>query len=244
MPTCYTSSEFVAIQGGYFPLWISTNSGTITWLSTGTAGDTITIGGVTLTAVTGARSPGSSTWSVDGAVAAEVASFVAAVNDSALSSLATAVVVTPGTSIVTLTSVATGVAGALPVLTSAPLVYQLSAAALSGWDTQLGWVLSTVCSMIGPCWGAKGSSAFVYLASHLLTVAQGGEAGVVTSRSIDRISTGYASTGFDTSDAALASTRWGRLYLALRQTVLIGPVVGRMGSPFGLGWIGGGGCGC
>lgn len=241
MSNCYTSSEFVALTGTEFTSWFATNTATITWLGTGTAGDTITIGGITLTAVVGARAAGSLTWSIDGDVSTEIASFIAAIADSSLTTLVTASVVTPGTSVVTITSIATGIAGAMPISTSAPLVYELSSSTMSGWDTAINNVLITACSMIGDCWGTKALPAHLYLSAHILAVSGGGELGAVTNRAIDRISTGYASVTFDSSDAAFAMTRWGRLYLMLRGTV---PVIGLVGSTDCIGVVVGGGCGC
>jgi hypothetical protein len=109
----------------------------------------------------------------------------------------------------------------------------------SGTDAAyLALVLASTCLIAGPgsCWGAKSTIAQAWLTAHYLTVGNGGEQGVVTSQAIDQISASFGSTPIDTSDALLASTKWGRLYLALRQTLpRIGAVVGRPA---------GGGCCC
>jgi hypothetical protein len=101
----------------------------------------------------------------------------------------------------------------------------------SGTDaTYLALVLAATCTIAGPgsCWGSKSTIAQAWLTAHYLTVGSGGEQGVVTSQAIDQISASFGSTPIDPSDALLASTKWGRLYLAMRQTLpRIGAVVGR-----------------
>jgi hypothetical protein len=106
--------------------------------------------------------------------------------------------------------------------------------------TYLALVLSATCSIAGPgsCFGSKSTLAQAWLTAHYLAVGGGGEQGVITSQAIDQISASFGSTSFDAADASLASTKWGRLYLALRQTVpRIGAVVGRPALAVS-------GCGC
>lgn len=196
--------------------------GTIEWLSTGTVGDTIDIGGVQMTAVSGARVAGSSTWSVDGSAVAEATSFVAAIADSEAADLVSAVKTTP--SIVKVTTLGGGVDSELAFTTSDAAVYDLSDTTLTGGSDLLDFQLETTCLMVNASkWGSKAGAAQAYLAAHFMAIATGaggGETGATTSRSIDRISQANASTAFESSDAAFASTRWGRMYLALKATVL------------------------
>lgn len=216
---------------GFLPSFASTGStseGSIAWLSTGTAGDTITIGTVTLTAVAGARVAGSLTWSVDGDAATEATSFAAAIADSAATALVTA---SRSGSTVTLTTVGKGPASLLTLTASAPLVY--AATAFAGGDDQVRLTLETTCLMIGECWGSKAGMAHAYLTAHFLEVAAGNEIGVVSGRGMNSISHSLTAPTFEASDAAFSSTRYGRLYLALRSSVAVLPM-----STAGLG------CGC
>lgn len=234
---CATAALFLSLTGSDFNRLGPASTATITWLGTGTAGDTLTIGSVTMVAVAGPRTAGSNTWSVDGDEATELASFLAALSDSSLST-----VVVGGVSglELNLTTVATGPVSEIALTTSAPLVYGLSGSTFTGGSALLDFTLTTTCSMLAPlCWGAKQQAAHVYLTAHFLSIGSGtGEAGAVSSKAIDRISIGYAATSFDPSDAAFASTKWGRLYLALRSTI---PSIGAVaGNTFGV--IGG--CGC
>lgn len=196
------------------------STGTIEWLDVGVVGQTIAIGGVEMTAVAGARAAGSSTWSIDGTASAQATSFVAAIADSDAAEILTAVKTTP--TIVTLTTIAYGQASELAFSTSTPATYDLSGTTLEGGGNLLDLQLATACSMINVAvWKSKAGAGAIYLTAHLMTIAApsigGGETGATTSRAIDRISQSNAATAFDTSDAAFASTRWGRMYLALKK---------------------------
>jgi hypothetical protein len=234
---CLAVEAFLALLPDFGSVG-SASTGTVEWLATGTAGQTISIGGVELTAVSGARTAGSNTWSVDGTATDEATSFVTAVGDSDAANLVTAAKTTPV--IVELTTVLTGYDSELAFSTSTPAVYELSGDALDGGGTLLEFQLETTCLMINAnVWGSKAGAAQAYLTAHFMSIATGaggGETGVATSRAIDRISQSNASTAFDTSDAAFASTRWGRLYLALRATVLNIPMMTSARS-FGLGGL-------
>jgi hypothetical protein len=213
--------EFASVGGA--------SVGTIEWLTTGTAGQTISIGGVQMTAVSGARTAGTSTWSVDGDAVTEATSFVAAIADSEAADYVTAEKTTP--QIVRVTTLGKGLDSELVFATSSPLVYELSGDTLEGGSDLLDFQLAVACSMVNATrWGSKAGYAHAYLTAHLMTVSgssgsNGGELGVTTSRTIDRISQANAATSFDTSDAAFASTKWGRLYLALKKTVLNIPMM-------------------
>jgi hypothetical protein len=67
-------------------------------------------------------------------------------------------------------------------------------------------------------------------AAHLLTMAGqsangSAEAGPVASKAIGAISISYATAAAAAGDESLARTKWGRMYLDLRASVLIGPTV-------------------
>lgn len=240
---CLGVAQFLQQTGTDFSTFGVQSTGTIEVASVGAPGDTLTIGGVVLTAVAGARTSGSNDFSLASGTALGVAqSIVEAITDAAngFTALVTAAIQIPGVPTVMLTSVATGYYSTLPIATSDALVYVLSGSQLEGGDLLIEDILASTCSMLGDCWGNKKSYAHLYLTAHFLTVAAGGESGPVSSRKIDRIAESYATA--TPTDPELGSTKWGRLYLALRATVVnIGAVVGR-GTP--VGFVVGGGCGC
>ena len=133
--------------------------GTIEWLSTGTVGDTISIGGVQMTAVAGARVAGSSTWSIDGAAVAEATSFVAAIADSEAADIVSAVKTTPVS--VQITTLAKGYNSELAFSTSDAAVYELSGATLAGGSDLLYFQVSTTASMVFSAAGLHATVAVV-----------------------------------------------------------------------------------
>lgn len=238
--SCLTVAEFLSATGTEFSTFGAASTGTIEISAVGSPGDTITIGGVDLTAVAGARSSGSNDFSLASGTELGVAqSIVDALSDTAngFVSLVTAAVQIPGVPIIQLTSVSTGYYSTLPLATSDAVSYVLSGDALTGGPDLLDTILTASCSMLGSCWGSKKSDGHLYLTAHFLSVASGNEGGSVSSRSIDKISESYAVT--PPSDPDLGSTKWGRMYLALKKTIPnLGITVGR--GSFGL--IGTGGC--
>ncbi len=89
-------------------------------------------------------------------------------------------------------------------------------------------MLDCACQQINlDCWRAKADCAHIFLTAHYLAVAGfgTGEQGMVSSRSIDKLSISYATAA--PSDAELGTTRWGRMYTQLRKTILVLPLVGR-----------------
>lgn len=240
--SCLTLAEFLSATGTEFQTFGGASTGTIEVASVGAPGDTIDIGGVTLTSVAGARTSGSDDFSLASGTTLGVAqSIVDALTDAANSftTLVTASIQIPGVPVVQLTSVSTGYYSTLPLVTSAAAVYVLSGATLTGGADQLTTIIDSTCNMLGDCWGTKKSQGHLYLAAHFATIASGGAGGPVTSRSIDKISESYAVA--PPSDPDLGSTKWGLLYLALKKTLPnLGIAVGRSN----LGLIGTGGCGC
>ena len=238
---CLTQAEFLTATGSLFTSIGVASTGSITVASTGSPGDTVSIGGATLAAVAGARTLGGNDFSLASATNPGIAaSIVDAVNDPlnaiALGTIATASLRTPGLAIVDLESVDTGVYSLLPLTSSAPLVHVLSAATLTGGDATLANILDCACQMMAvACWGAKRSLGHQFLTSHLLTVGDGtgsggSGSGTVSSKSIDKLSISYAVTAFDTSDASVSSTKYGRQYLALRGSLVrFGAVSGGWG---------------
>ena len=235
---CVTVEGFLSWSGTEFVAFGANSTGDIEVASVGAPGATITVGGVVLTAVAGARTPGSDDFSLVTATAAGVAqSIVDAITDplNSLTSIVTASLRTPGLAFVDLTSVSTGVYSLLPIETDEALVYLLSDTTLTGGDEMLTDIINCTCAMLNPtCWGVKRSCAHEYLAAHFITVAEGGSGGIVASKSIDKISISYAVT--PPSDPDLGSTKWGILYLALRQSIVrFGAVSGNSNSI--VGWV-------
>ena len=64
------------------------------------------------------------------------------------------------------------------------------------------------------------------------------ESGAINRKKIDKIEVSFAATGTATGiDADFGSTRWGRLYLAMKKTIFVAPIAGRRGAFIP-------GCGC
>ena len=229
---CLTTTEFLTLTGTEFVSFGPASTGNITVASVGAPGDTLTLGGVVLTAVAGARTPGSDDFSLASATAAGVAQSIAdAIADplNSLTAILTASLRTPGLAIVDLVSVLTGPYSLLPIETDAALVYVLSDVTLTGGDEQLNEIVSCSCQMLDPtCWGAKRSCAHHYLAAHFITVAEGGSGGTVASKSIDKISISMAVA--TPTDTDFSTTEWGRMYLALKRSIVqFGAVAGNSG---------------
>lgn len=73
-------------------------------------------------------------------------------------------------------------------------------------------------------WGAKYKMGVVTLAAHLLTLMNraGGSAGSVSSEAVGELSISYSAP---TSDSELGTTTYGSMYIALRKTLNITPLV-------------------
>lgn len=216
-----TVQSFLSLAGEFAGAG-SASTGGVSWLGAGAAGQTITIGALEFVAVAGARSAGSLTWSAAGTLSAQASSFVAMISDSEAADVLSAAKLTPTS--VTITTLATGPASELALETSTPATYQLTGPTLTGGSELITFALNVATSMVNTsAWRSKAPAATIYLAAHMLAVQTsngGGETGVIVGRGLDRLSTSNASTSFEPSDAALASTRWGRMYLALRKTLL------------------------
>lgn len=85
-------------------------------------------------------------------------------------------------------------------------------------------------------WGVKALNGHIFLAAHLYTVANptgvggsGGESGPVKTREIDKLRIEYesAGSGSSTVDPLLGATKYGRLFIVLRMSLLVLPIVGR-----------------
>jgi hypothetical protein len=98
------------------------------------AADTLTLGGVVLTGVLGARTPGSDDFDVTGGGATAAADIVAAINDAANSFVATATAVANGSEVI-LTAVPAGVLGNAVTLVSSTAQMVASGSTLTGGET-------------------------------------------------------------------------------------------------------------
>jgi hypothetical protein len=138
---------------------------------------------------------------------------------------------TAAAGVVTVISQSTGPIGVLTTVSSdASMVW--TDATLLGGDDIVNEVLSCTCSMINlECWGSKASCGSTYLAAHFLaTMGFGtGEVGPISSKKIKDLSLTYAISA--SSDAEFGSTRWGRLYTMMRDTLLIGGLSTRGPAP-------------
>lgn len=124
----------------------ATGTITTTFASAG-AGDTITIGGTVLTAVSGARTPGADDFQIDGGIVDDdtlAAEIAAAINDP-LNSFTTIVTASATLNVVTLTAVPLGTDGnTITLATSNAPAYALSGALLGGGADNAGGFLEFV----------------------------------------------------------------------------------------------------
>lgn len=89
-------------------------------------------------------------------------------------------------------------------------------------------MLDCVCQQINfDCFGEKAECAHRFLTAHFLAMQGGGsgESGAVSSKKIDKLAISFAVT--TPSDGDLGSTKWGRMYMQLKKSILIFPLVGR-----------------
>ena len=242
---CATLAQIISIIPD-LKTYGGTSTGSLTLTGETLVGETLVIGGKTLTAVAGVA--GVDEWSVDGDSFAELDSLLAAINNliGSLVTIATGAIRTPGELIIDVTSISTGIYSQLPWSTTSPNITLDPTDKLTGGECDLAFFSTTACSMINSsCWGTKTLAAHIYLVGHLIETGNGGDVGALTSRGIDKISEGYTYVANDPSDAVFANTKWGRLYLALWRTIPKIPTVGtgliarswpRGGGRWGGGW--------
>jgi hypothetical protein len=225
-----TVDEFLAATGAMSPGFLTLgphSTGTVEEVAPVTDGDVITLETVsrvfptvteTYTAV--AAAPAAFQF-----VSTDLSTFVDAVN--ADSTLATAVW---GDPIALLTSVTTG-ADSMHLLSSdaaQPAELILSGPNLAGGDSVLQIYLDCAAEMIDPaCWGDKTNCGHIYLTGHMLDGALGAERGPLTDQKIGDISASYADPPTLVGSGPFGSTHWGRLYEAVKSTLLVFAAVGR-----------------
>jgi hypothetical protein len=124
-----------------------------------------------------------------------------------------------------------GPVGALALTSSVPAVLVWDESPMTPGEAQVQFFLDCACSMINlDCWGNKADCGHIYLTAHFLTVASGIADGTITSKKIDKLAISYA--GAPPGEGELSETRWGRMYMALKRTLVVMPVVGRGSSPW------------
>ena len=93
------------------------------------------------------------------------------------------------------------------------------------------WLDATVDQISLDCWNLKASTGHAALAAHYVTISKSssGEKGVVSERQIDKLRIKYAegNVAQGVTDPHFSTTRYGRMYLAIRSTLLIAGTVGR-----------------
>lgn len=230
--SCATRAEFLAVAPE-FETYGSTSTIKIT-ANAGTVGDRFILTSadfpnqvITWTAV--AASPTLGSEYLAGTSIETAASLVDSINAQGQFATAT---VTNGP-IFALESIQTGVDGLHTILQKPDGSFQFPNGTeedtLEGGAALIDQALACACSQINlECWGDKAQCAHIYLTAHMLTVANGGEAGPVNRRKIDKIEESFAAVGTATGlDPSYATTKWGRLYLQLRKSLFIAPVPGR-----------------
>lgn len=99
-------------------------------------------------------------------------------------------------------------------------------------DEQVELILECTCHMINlECWGKKASCGHLYLAAHFAATQLGEEAGVLTSRTVGRISEGFSASFTNAPGDVWKTTKYGRLYWALFRTLLKTPIAARKHLP-------------
>lgn len=165
-----------------------------------------------------------------GANVSATASALAAAFNADASTFVTATAVD---GVVYLASVSTGAEGLLSLSSSVPAVMVPASDTFEGGTAAIDEFISCTCRMINlEYWGNKASCGHAYLAAHYATIASddGGEVGPVTARTLDKLSESYASSA--SSDVDFGSTRYGRLYVQMRKTLVVAPIVARGRLPF------------
>ena len=221
---CATVAELVQLDPSISDYGVQ-DTGTLTVASTPNSGDTLTLLDehgvlpvqVVLTAGTDFVIAGT-----DEETAANIATAINALSITQATAIGT---------VVHVASVATGEDGKISTTSSdASMVW--ASAALSGGTSGLEDLLDCTCKMVNlETWRTKASCGHSYLALHFLEVSGvngGGEAGAIERRKIDKLEIDYAAVAsVSEGDAAFGSTKWGRLYLAMRSTLMVLPMPAR-----------------
>jgi len=221
--TCATVDQLIAVAPE-FEFFGGPSKGQILLTGNTLAGETLTIGDVVLTAVAGV--PLADQWSIDGTVLEQANSLLLALQGVSLVSYIVAEKVF-GSPKIKVTTLEEGLNSSYPWSTTSTSITLAPGDKLNGGDCDIAFYLGIACSMLNKgCWGTKTLPASIYIAAHLMAISLDEDSGVATSRGISAISEGYsylAPTGL--SDPYWNNTKWGRLYLALWQTILKMPVV-------------------
>ena len=215
MADCITTAGFMAFFCPDFSAYGCPSTGSIAFDGPGLAGDTLTIGTLTATAIAGARAAGSSTWTIGATAADSAANFAVMLSDSLFSEVVDRTVVS---TLVTLSTVAVGYSSLLDVsVTGTASDYTITE--FSGGALMVDTVIASVCGIVGACFGGQRHLAQYYLTAHMLAGLKGLDVGVQTSAAINAISAGFTSTPFGLSDAVYSGTSYGRQFLLVRSIV-------------------------
>jgi hypothetical protein len=220
---CATLAEFLATTQGFETVG-DKSTGQLTISPNPTAGDTFTISDLfgDLPVVEAYEAGPDFTI---GASAAETAGNIAAALNAG-SALVDAEAVG---AVVYVVSKSTGPWSELPVADGTAMVW--GAATLEGGSDIVDHALACTCCQINVgAWGTKASCGHIYLAAHVLALQTGGGGGTaggeVKKKTIDKLSIEY-NVATATQDDGLSASKWGRLYLTIRETIFVAPIVGR-----------------
>jgi len=220
MSRCATLSEFLR-QAPEFLSFGEQSDSTLTLLGQPTPGDVLTLStrfGVPIvveTYVAGTH------FTIGGSVADTAANIAVALNGGALVAASSS-----GAVVSTLSSA--GPLGSLALTSSNEAAMLWDEPTMSPGDGQVLFALECACAQINvECWGAKAMCAHIYLTAHTLMVQSGSTfaGGAIASKTMDKLSISYAVTA--PSDGDLGATKWGRLYMQLKKTIPVFPIVGR-----------------
>lgn len=229
---CATPAEFLAVAPDFLSVG-SKSVGSITLATQPLIGDFVVLSTQYGVPLVEELYEAGTDFAIGATVEDTALNLAAAIDGRALASA------TSSGSLITIVSKATGPIGVLVMVTSDPLVFVLSGPTLVGGLSELEFALHCACSMINlECWGEKAECAHIYLTAHILAIvsgAGGGESGPIERKKIDKIEIQYAASS-STSESDFGSTKWGRLYLAMRKTLFIAPLPGRRFLVSARGW--------
>ena len=202
------------------------STGTILIGATIPAGTTINYQGLVLTAVAGPKTSGANDFNGSGAFTDIAADIKAAISDPA-NAWAGSVTATVTGTLVSLTTVLVGYQTFGGLTMTAPVV-GVDLTGMAGGEVMLNTLVLQASLMVNvECWGEKTCLATLYLVLHFLSLiypSTTGGASTATTIKIAEISKTYATA--TPTDALFGNTAWGKLYLALYDTVFCSGTTG------------------
>ena len=227
---CATLTEFLD-QVPECRTFGDTSRGTVTFNDQPGAGSKVTItDDFTFPSVVGALvavagAPAANEYQIGANTTETAANFVTAAN-LATNAINALVMAESTGAVVTLGTAAEG-PNSMFLMDSDDVNVVVSGTRMEDGDDMVRHALDCACLAINlDCWRDKASCAHIYLTAHLCSVANGEERGLLTAKTIDKISVSFGNV-MAKEAGEFSSTKWGRLFEAMRSTLLVMPLVGR-----------------